>query len=930
LLAMRGDAPYFAVLKPGTMAVYSVGLQENAQMACVSIAGAGSDLRMVIPHLANARPQIPDNRQWISDVILSLLKGALDKLVKTFAIADGDAISIVGRALFVRFLADRDLIPAEVAAFAIGGIAKLFDTPDSMAKVSEWLDATFNGDFLPLPDATIKALPAGAFAEVGNILRRAPEGQYHLEWEESWHRLNFAHIPVGVLSQAYEGYLNAHKKEKQKKEGSYYTPRHIAELMVRASFAALRRDGVAHSAKILDPAVGAGVFLITAFRQLVAERWRHDGRSNRPDTKTLREILETQITGFDINDSALRFAALGLYLMSIELDPDPQLVQKLGFKKLREIGVLYKFGVDDGVEGSKDLGSLGGEVGREHLGKYDLVIGNPPWAKATKLKNWKSVEAMIVRIARERLRDETVKAPLPNAVTDLPFVWRAMEWARPSGQIAFALHARVLFQRGEGMVDARNALFRSLDVTGIVNGAEVRHTDVWPKVQAPFCLVFAQNSLPQGGGFRFITPKLEGPLNDNGSWRIDSASADIVFSEQLVQQPTLLKGHFRGNSLDIELLNRISAGSIPPFEKFWRENFGPRTGRLKYAGNGYQSLKRSSRKRKDSDLPGVDAKYLWGIPELPSRGDVGLVIDATLLPKFESERIHDPRDISIFRGPLLLVRKAPPKKHGRIRTSISDNAVVYKASYYGYSAKAHAAGKALVRFLALVIGSKFSLWHVLVTSGEYGFERDTIEKYVIEEILIPSFEDLSNAERMEANQLFNQLALLETDETWQMVDDWVAKLFGLDQDDMAIISDTLTYSLPFKANRDLAQQPVNTRLRREFQDRLEAELRPWAERFGRPMSVLPLETPILSPWLFLGIGPATGLAHKKLNDDWAAAIGLSNHLSSTEIIISGIEADCLIIGRLNQARYWSNSQARLLARRIIWEHIDFFSDKIAR
>ena len=35
-------------------------------------------------------------------------------------------------------------------------------------------------------------------------------------------------------------------------------------------------------AKVLDPAAGAGVFLVSAFRQLVAERWRHDENARIP------------------------------------------------------------------------------------------------------------------------------------------------------------------------------------------------------------------------------------------------------------------------------------------------------------------------------------------------------------------------------------------------------------------------------------------------------------------------------------------------------------------------------------------------------------------------------------------------------------------------------------------------------------------------
>ena len=38
---------------------------------------------------------------------------------------------------------------------------------------------------------------------------------------------------------------------------------------------------------VTDPAAGAGVFLLTAFRELVAAHWRTSGK--RPDTATLRE-----------------------------------------------------------------------------------------------------------------------------------------------------------------------------------------------------------------------------------------------------------------------------------------------------------------------------------------------------------------------------------------------------------------------------------------------------------------------------------------------------------------------------------------------------------------------------------------------------------------------------------------------------------------
>src|ERR1017187_2942470 len=314
-------------------------------------------------------------------------------------------------------------------------------------------------------------------------------------------------------------------------------------MLVRGAFHALRRDGVAHEALVLDAAAGAGVFLITAFRELVSERWRHD--DVRPDTKTLRNILYGQITGFDINESALRFAALGLYLASIELDPNPEPVEKLRFKNLRGT-VLHNVGEENGSSPSHSLGSLGTRIGEAHAGQYDLVIGNPPWASGTGLPDWPQVANRVAKIARTRVPQGTAPK-LPNEVLDLPFVWRAVEWARPGGQIALALHSRLLFQQGEGMPEARSALFGALNVTGIVNGSEIRQTKVWPEISAPFCLLFARNELPPpGAGFRFVSPRLENTLNAAGGWRVDVSNAGMVASDQVIHRPEILKILFRG------------------------------------------------------------------------------------------------------------------------------------------------------------------------------------------------------------------------------------------------------------------------------------------------------------------------------------------------------------------------------------------------
>jgi hypothetical protein len=917
ILAMRGDAPYLGVVAPGRLEVYRIALDSKSlQQSRVYVDNSDNARFTTISQLGNTRPKAEiTRRDWISNVILKLLTSSITKLIH-LNVSDEDAISLVGRALFTRFLADRNLLPNSLSRENTP--ASWFDTRDAAAQTSRWLDVTFNGDLLPLSEQVFDVLPKSAYAVLGDILRRAPNNQLFLGWEEKWDHLDFAHIPVGILSQAYELYLRNHLPDKQKREGSYYTPRPIADLMVRASFHALKRQGTSNKARILDPAAGAGVFLLVALRELVAERWRTDGE--RPNTQVLRSILYNQIVGFDINEAALRFAALGLYLMSIELDSDPRPVDKLRFKNLRG-KVLYRLKTED-KDDEAVLGSLGPLVGDEHNGQYDLVIGNPPWSSGTKLRDWNVVRAKVALIAASR-KIKNQSPPLPNEGLDLPFVWRAMEWAKPNGQIALALHARLLFQQGDGMVEARQALFEALDVTSIINGVELRQTKVWPEISAPFCILIATNRIPSAGAaFRLISPRIEEPLNGAGGMRIDALNSEMICSQQLFYNPEILKILFRGTKADLGIVERIRAQGHPTLEVFWRETFGvTERGHLLGSGNGYQKLRASSRVRKQGDgLPGVNARYLHGLPEVTAASFTNVSVETNALNIFQFDRIHDPRSIDLFTGPLILVHKSPPATTGRIGVAVSDHNVVFNETFYGYSPGTYSDGKSLVRYLALVLGSKLAIWFALVTSGEFGFEREVIEKATLDRIPLPNFSTFEPCRKIEVVTMFDQLhsGVL----SWDDIDEWVAGLYGLGPRDLQVISDTLEYNLPFAENKRQAQRTPTDTETKQFCDTLMKELLPWCERFGSTLTVHESPHRKDSPWHGINLTTDNADAPDEiLAEDWDGLLRAADVAAASEVVLRNGN-NSLLIGRLSQRRYWNDTQARLLAQRIVWSHLD--------
>jgi hypothetical protein len=243
-------------------------------------------------------------------------------------------------------------------------------------------------------------------------------------------------------------------------------------------------------------------------RRLIRERWMRD--KERPTTEMIQETLYRQIRGFDISESALRLAALALYITAIELNGSPRPPESLKFPRNLRGEVLHRFGGGEPSESGSiifPLGSLGTEVPDKFKNQHDIVIGNPPWTRirdcgddSNKKGDQKVIRAAIKTlnkefstIARRVLSNRGLPGLAssyenPDNNPDLPFLWRAMEWAKEDGIIALAMPAR-LFGRTTGVgFAAWSAVLESVQITGLINGSDLRWTSVWKSIKAPFCL----------------------------------------------------------------------------------------------------------------------------------------------------------------------------------------------------------------------------------------------------------------------------------------------------------------------------------------------------------------------------------------------------------------------------------------------------------
>lgn len=893
-IAFRGDADWVAVLRVGRLDVFRASLGGDAPLPFSGLPQGP----FLFPALLHAR--YPRDVSSVRVALLALLRRSI-----TGARASGmnarDALSLVGRALFWRFLVDRDLLagldPADVAPRAKSWEGCLDNKTNALATF-DWLDTTFNGGLLGF---TSSGTPGRVKAEVyesvvGNIAHAATaDGQLQLKLPTEWREVNFAHVPVGLLSEVYEAYAHEEYTEQAKAQSVFYTPRHIADFVVDEALAAI--DDVAQP-RVLDPACGAGVFLVTAFRALVAREWRRSGK--QPSRAVVRRILNKQLVGFDINDDALRLSELALYLTAIELDPEtrPRPLSLLRFEELRDRVLFLR---------ENDHGSLG-PVEDRFRAKFDLVVGNPPWtAKATapEKRAWVTATHDVVR---ERLGEERAAAfDFPDTNPDLPFVYRAIAWAVPGGSIALVTHARWLFGQSPRAIAARRDLLQSVHVTGLLNGTALRDSNVWPNVRHPFCLLFAVNEPPPpAASLQFISPDLERtPDRLQDHIRIDWNDARDVSIAEILKRPWSLKALFRGSSIDESILADLHERGVALSE--YLEELGTKL------SNGYQVGHEVDRKQ--------SAKHLVKLPDLKGHNP-GFFIDAQSLPRFSLPKLRRAKDRSVFAAPLLLVHESMRAEPTAPRAIVGFEDVAYDERFSGASFANVENGERLVEYLQLVVQSSIFTHFALFLDGQFGVEREVVHKETIDAVPVVPWSRLNGTLRARSVSLSQQLRDGLTSDLLADIDTFVADVFELSDIQRDAIIDTLAVSLPTAASKSNATRGTNDGDRELFMETCETELVDLLDA-QVTVSATKVSGDRDGPWRFLKVvlpnGRKTAIEPSAV--DARRIVELADDGAASLITIK-LGEQSFLVGQLDQYRYWTKTRARLLASALVSEKVD--------
>ncbi|WP_439852340.1 HsdM family class I SAM-dependent methyltransferase [Pseudomonas syringae] len=925
VLACRADARYLAVVEPGTVVVYPIFMDDVLPIPVLSdteaagyakfrgiLSGSSTDITPTV----SARRSRKAAELWLDGLLFSLLTDAARNIHRCAPMLTiQQVLSLVGRALFFRFLVDRRIVnESELPRISRGesDLSMVFSNLDALIETCTWLDKTFNGDLLSLTDShddfgrdrysgLRELLETGAQTicwHLTNIQCKAVHGQLPLQWGGIY----FRHVPVDVLSQVYEDFAHQFIPELARETSIHFTPRKLAEIVVDGAFSAVSST-TPDRARVLDPSVGGGVFLVLAFKRLVAERWRASGE--RPCRAEIRRILMEQITGLDVNHDALNVTALSLYLCALELDPDPRPLSELKFKKL--IGsILHPVDessldpaqVPDGSPHDMKLGSLSSEVLHRHAGLYDIVVGNPPW------NAFKHDRADALNLTLRKLfakPDQSSPAATSAMVArygspDIAFLLAASTWAKPAGAIGFAVHGRFLFQ-GDSF-GLRRHVFGNLRVTGVMNFAALRQDQkIWPKNDAQFALMVAINETPDPlDSFFFISPRHEPRLSQEGIFRIDPNSAIPVSLGQVCGDPQAFKALYKGGRLGLDLLHRMRGAAALSLGEQVRKHGGS-------FNSGYQTGKEEKRQSDASHLLGLlDVQHDMAFVAAPGSSAAGAPDEYFELPK-----VQWPRTPEIYRGPLLLLRESPKPEREFRGALFSATDVAYRESFIGLSAFGKPELAELIDLIYVVSYSDLFLYHQLLTSPKFGVERDSsLQKDLLDFPLVRE-EALTSWQWQELRSVAGKLR--NRCVKWQELDELVFDLHGLSTADRQLVRDTLKMDLPFTDVSKQATTPTCAATRQQFVDTVAKLIHPFVD--SDQARVAELQARPIDGWVFIEVGAPENSPHEGVVvHDLAHLVTFADSYWSSRIQIK--LKDRTVFGQLDQMRYWTLTEARSL------------------
>ena len=352
--------------------------------------------------------------------------------------------ALLGRSILTKYLEERKDKDGNTV-FPVGFFSKfkegstkyadLLDDKESTYKLFNELAEHFNGDMFPLVNQEYEIITQADLLELKHFML----GTANFENQQLalWPLYSFNVIPIQLISSIYELFFHLKVDDKNAKDGTYYTPYHLVEMLMDE---VLPWEGLYSEKKILDPSCGSGIFLVEAYRRLVG-KWMYSEKIPSITNEKLDEIMRKCIYGVDKNEEAIRIASFSLSLVMCDYLEPRSIWETLTFPRLLGYNLFCNDFFNDGKFQEQ---------------KYDIIIGNPPW------------ESKLTSDASNYIIE--TKYPIGDNQIAQAFTWKAGELCSAHGVVCLLMPSKgFLFNRSDKNIAYRKSFFEKFNVSVIIN-----------------------------------------------------------------------------------------------------------------------------------------------------------------------------------------------------------------------------------------------------------------------------------------------------------------------------------------------------------------------------------------------------------------------------------------------------------------------------
>jgi methylase of polypeptide subunit release factors len=361
-----------------------------------------------------------------------------------------------------------------------------------------------------------------------------------------WRYFEFKYIPVELISRLYEEFLGTDKKRK----GLYYTPSHLAKLLVDESLPLKKYNEInLDTFNVLDPACGSGIFLVTTFKRLV-QIWRLQNGMKSPELPQLKNLLRN-IYGIDKEEQAIQLASFSLCLALCDELNDLSI--RPIFDDLREHNLIKSdfFECDE----IKDK-------------KFDLIIGNPPFVRGG-IKEFENKSSII--------EDEVVE--IPNNQIALKFLTDSYGYLKPKGLQCLIIKSSGLLYNStskklRGTLFSKTNVIQILDFTGLA-----RNKSLWDNKQGleknplevETAAIFIRNENPNfKKNILHLTFRRTKATKERIIFEIDDYDLHFVNRQTATESSSIWKNNLLGGGRIKNTIEKLSA--ISTIENYLNNN----------------------------------------------------------------------------------------------------------------------------------------------------------------------------------------------------------------------------------------------------------------------------------------------------------------------------------------------------------------------